>query len=695
MSPFFSRRASQSSLFRDTDSISSVTVTMPRNLTFPRDLRSVKKAGHTTIPSRVPAHDASQDEVRYFLYMLLTLKELALYKNGPQWILETVLSWEGGGSVLRSKSPEELESLCPMQRGKAVLNPRKDKLVEMAPPDVRTLIGHAISTFVTRKLAKEGLTKEVKEGWEASLARPGSRFSMATTSENVGTIQMPPSIQKQPVRYAASAHNLCTSSIDPQYPWSQNTYPTLSVPGQTMPQEYYVTAPSLYRVNSHEQSHSTPTLSSASSISSMSASHGSTISASPLSTSTQQTSPPGSDTDSQIKPAYQGSCSGRNTLSSESDQASLRSTNSRDLGKQYESVSRYRRQSLALSITSSQPGTQYAHSLSPSSLGSGFQNMVGSPERPPILKYNTTGHIHQAIGVEINSNRSPQQSLGPYGLRGIIGFDQQQQSSAYNPTQNFHAREPQQDVHTHMQAHRKSLSSSGYYPSHVPHYNSQTVPQVSQLIETSSWSSNAHGGTHTQQSQEVSDIETDESPKSSSATIRRVTRKVQSCAPISSNISTKSDTNTLSAEKRSIANRIMSSFSKKEKSHMPQVDACVSTSRPVNNCKVDAYALNQAQFVMFKSQPSQARAEVVELEKERRRYIKSASASGLYDRGLMHSMVRDRSDDPSNAARPAMHLIDPRTGFRRQTLYQVLEEKECLDGKTRKGQEHPAWRDFH
>ena len=132
---------------------------------------------------------------------------------------------------------------------------------------------------------------------------------------------------------------------------------------------------------------------------------------------------------------------------------------------------------------------------------------------------------------------------------------------------------------------------------------------------------------------------------------------------------------------------------------MPQMEACVSHSRPVNNCKVDENAFNQADFIKFKAQPSQARTDVVELEMASKGLLKNpkhyASESSLYDRARMHGMIPRFRQSLKDPICPSIRFINPMTGEPRQTLVETIEEKEILEGKTQRGLDHTDWRGFY
>jgi hypothetical protein len=118
-------------------------------LCLPKDLEDVSRSQHRNVPKNLPGDNASQDEVRYYLYSILTCKDNVSAKAYPQWVLETCMSWEGPGERLRNMTDEELQILCPLRAGYAEINPsRKHKLEDLPVPAARQTIGAAIARAV-------------------------------------------------------------------------------------------------------------------------------------------------------------------------------------------------------------------------------------------------------------------------------------------------------------------------------------------------------------------------------------------------------------------------------------------------------------------------------------------------------------------------------------------------------------------
>jgi hypothetical protein len=135
----------------DCNSITSRAILQSRSgaLCLPKNLEDVSKSQHRNVPKNLPSDNASQDEVRYYLYSVLTCRENISAKTYPQWVLETCMSWEGPGKRLRNMTDEELQILCPLRAGYAKIRPsRKHKLEDLPVPAARQIIGAAIARAV-------------------------------------------------------------------------------------------------------------------------------------------------------------------------------------------------------------------------------------------------------------------------------------------------------------------------------------------------------------------------------------------------------------------------------------------------------------------------------------------------------------------------------------------------------------------
>lgn len=66
-------------------------------LILPTSLEEVAAAAHRNTPKQLLAENATEDDVRYFLFEVLTHKDHGIVRQNPQWILETWMSWHGDG----------------------------------------------------------------------------------------------------------------------------------------------------------------------------------------------------------------------------------------------------------------------------------------------------------------------------------------------------------------------------------------------------------------------------------------------------------------------------------------------------------------------------------------------------------------------------------------------------------------------
>lgn len=139
-------------------------------LVLPTSLAEVAGAAHRNSPKQLPGEDATEDDVRYFLYEVLTHKEHGLVREYPQWILETCMSWQGGGHQLRSLPLDNYQQLCPLHRGHAHID-RTVKSLKFPVQDMpicgtRDRVAVAVRTAVTTLKSSE--TGHRSPGWQNS-----------------------------------------------------------------------------------------------------------------------------------------------------------------------------------------------------------------------------------------------------------------------------------------------------------------------------------------------------------------------------------------------------------------------------------------------------------------------------------------------------------------------------------------------
>jgi hypothetical protein len=175
----------------------STRSTQQGTLALPTQLEKFVEAAHTGTIRHIPGEEASEDEVRYFLYQVLTL---AKYKIGlcyPQWVLETCMYWKGNGSKLRSLTNDGFQLLCPLSSGHAIIdwgtNNSKFKLEPLPPPAARSAIAELVRNVVNGiKMKARG---NRKPGWQVSDA---PRKTATTLPE--GMIKMQASTYRQDQR---------------------------------------------------------------------------------------------------------------------------------------------------------------------------------------------------------------------------------------------------------------------------------------------------------------------------------------------------------------------------------------------------------------------------------------------------------------------------------------------------------------
>lgn len=147
--------------------------TLPaQRLQLPRDPSAVVKAKHNTVPRQLPREDADYEEVRYFLYSVLTAKVFGCAKICPQWVLETCWAWHGNGRELLCMSESELMLMCPLRAGAARINPERYRTELMPPPYAREMIGKAVvATLNERRKATSADQRRIQQEWETELTR--------------------------------------------------------------------------------------------------------------------------------------------------------------------------------------------------------------------------------------------------------------------------------------------------------------------------------------------------------------------------------------------------------------------------------------------------------------------------------------------------------------------------------------------
>jgi hypothetical protein len=117
---------------------------------FPTNPALVKKFRHNSCPKHLPNPKARINDVRYFLFILLTSKSNDCAKHYPEWVLETCLTWNGGGLQFLKCTEEQLEDLCPMTAAVG-FDSHKYKIGTHISFPARQKIGETIAKFVLEK----------------------------------------------------------------------------------------------------------------------------------------------------------------------------------------------------------------------------------------------------------------------------------------------------------------------------------------------------------------------------------------------------------------------------------------------------------------------------------------------------------------------------------------------------------------
>ena len=163
-------------------------------LQLPRDPDSVVRARHKNTPQQLPDPGADCDEVRYFLYAVLTSKVFGCAKTYPQWVLETCWSWEGNGEELLRMNEAQLMLLCPYNAGSAGIDTMRYNVDVLVPPGARDMIGKAIISIMHG--GAKGITSlknQIQQDLEFERARTRSLRRSAT-----GFPLLSPSVEEVP-----------------------------------------------------------------------------------------------------------------------------------------------------------------------------------------------------------------------------------------------------------------------------------------------------------------------------------------------------------------------------------------------------------------------------------------------------------------------------------------------------------------
>jgi hypothetical protein len=138
--------------------------------TLPTSTKEVEE--QLTVPKQLPAPNADTDEVRYFLYHVLTYKGNKVARRWPQWVLETCAYWTGTGAELRGWS-KDFQLLVPKSAGHAELD-KRSRHAERPDGDCRLAIAEVMEKTVKRMIAEENGAAVNRQEW---IARQRGRAS--------------------------------------------------------------------------------------------------------------------------------------------------------------------------------------------------------------------------------------------------------------------------------------------------------------------------------------------------------------------------------------------------------------------------------------------------------------------------------------------------------------------------------------
>jgi hypothetical protein len=136
------------------DSVATLHQLQLDNFRLRKDLEGVAKDRHDNLPP-LPHSSADLQEVRYFLYMVLTHKAFGLTKICPQWVLETCWTWRGNGKAFIDLHRDDLMNMCPVTAGAAAIDPSKYTLEKSPSPEIREMIGKALCKVFNDSLVNE------------------------------------------------------------------------------------------------------------------------------------------------------------------------------------------------------------------------------------------------------------------------------------------------------------------------------------------------------------------------------------------------------------------------------------------------------------------------------------------------------------------------------------------------------------
>lgn len=156
----------------------------------PFKLKVVRKQTHRSKPRNLPDPDASKDEVKFFLYQLLTFETFEVSRKWPQWVLETCAAWgkryDGTGADLRTMSTWQLQNICPLDSNHAHIENkgRKDPLTSAPAPLCRFRIGEIVATEVNNLKKRAEERERLQQEWTQTRLGESGRRAVSAQKEN-------------------------------------------------------------------------------------------------------------------------------------------------------------------------------------------------------------------------------------------------------------------------------------------------------------------------------------------------------------------------------------------------------------------------------------------------------------------------------------------------------------------------------
>ncbi|OCK80870.1 hypothetical protein K432DRAFT_451684 [Lepidopterella palustris CBS 459.81] len=216
----------------------------------PIDTKEILKHIHKDEPISLPTDECTSEQVRWFIYKVLTLKTYNIAKDYPGFLYVTCTGWQGTGRDFRLLTEHDIRELCPYSlefEGR----PKQSALVKC-----RTLIGRAIWEHVSRLRAKEAADlkrvqkekakeeelEQEKQKWQ--ILTRGGMFIQKSYQQLRGSRSSTPQPPQIPCTGGMSHPSYSSLELSTWYPVQSDRCSVRSVgpimqPCQTVPEEDY------------------------------------------------------------------------------------------------------------------------------------------------------------------------------------------------------------------------------------------------------------------------------------------------------------------------------------------------------------------------------------------------------------------------------------------------------------------------